>query len=466
MDKVDLLIVGAGPAGLQAAKVASASGLSVWLVDENPLPGGQLLRQVTQSPWPEPQTLFGAEYAAQQGLAETAFSGDITYLPQTLVWQITPQKQAFLLQRGEKPRQLRVEARFIILATGAQERCLPIPGWTLPGVMTIGSAQLLMKTAGLLPPQQSVLVGNGPLLLLFAAQVIRAGGKVQAILDTSNLGDYLRAAPRLLSALWHSPSELYKGWQLLREIRRAKIPYFSAVSDLAIDGEKQAEGIRFRHGGKAQQLQSNSVLCHIGVLPEIQLATALGCQLAWDEDQQYWYPQTDAHGESSQAGIYLAGDGAGIVGGEAARLGGHLAAISILHADGRIADDAYYQQVGQLQRQQQRYQPLRAFLSRLYPLPSRRHQPDDKVIICRCEQVTAGTLRQAARAGVKGANQLKAFTRCGMGHCQGRMCSHNAIAILANEQKKTPQQLGYPRARFPIKPLTLEELALSNEPQE
>src|SRR5476649_2480993 len=235
MRQIDLLIIGAGPAGLAAAAQAAGAGLDVWLADENALPGGQVYRNVTASPLAGAAALFGADYLAGRRLAEAVQADQVRYLSHTQVWQVTPEKQAYLLTRDQegRTRQRVVQARFILACPGALERALPLPGWTLPGAMTVGAAQLLLKSAGLAPPDDCVLMGNGPLLLLFAAQVSRAGGKIQAVIDTTAPGDYLRALPFLPAALRHAPGDIYRGWQLLREIRAAGIPYFSRARDLA-----------------------------------------------------------------------------------------------------------------------------------------------------------------------------------------------------------------------------------------
>ncbi|WP_168197546.1 NAD(P)/FAD-dependent oxidoreductase [Brenneria corticis] len=460
---VDLLIVGAGPAGLKAAQEASQAGLSVWLADENPLPGGQIYRNVTRSPVSNAEAIFGAEYAAGRRLAAAASSPTIRYLPNTLVWQITPEKQAFLLEKGAVTRHHQIQARFILLAVGAQERTFPMPGWTLPGAMTVGAAQLLMKSAGLLPPSPSVLVGNGPLLLLFAAQVIRAGGQIQAILDTTAPRRYLNALPLLPAALRHTPGYLYKGWRLLREIKRAGIPYFSGVDNLAIEGDKQVSAVRFTQRGKTRRLATPAVLTHIGVTPAVQLANALGCRLQWDNQQQYWFPELDEWQRASLPGVYIAGDAGGIVGAEASELSGHIAALDILHAAGVITLQERDKTAGPLQATLRNQLAIRPFLAALYPVPPAAYQPEDSVTICRCEQVSAGEIRAAAKIGCGGANQLKAFTRCGMGPCQGRMCGQNAARLLADAQGSAMAEVGYQRARFPLKPITLAELAQSGE---
>lgn len=457
--QIDVLIIGAGPAGLKAAQVTSNAGLSVWLVDENPLPGGQLLRNVTHSPLADPAALFGQDYTALRPLAETAFSSNLRYLAHTTVWQITPEKQAYLLQQGESTRHYQVQARFILLATGAQERSFPLPGWTLPGAMTVGAAQVLMKSAGLLPPADSVLIGNGPLLLLFAAQVIRAGGRVQAVLDTTRALDYWRALPHLPLALRHASRALGKGIQLRHELRRANVPYYSGVHSLAIEGETQVNAVCFQQRSTSRRLATSTVLSHIGVIPATQCANALGCKLVWDERQAYWYPQANEQLETSLSGVYIAGDAAGIEGGEAAIHAGHLAALGMLHAASKLSLSEYVRQSASLRQVRTTLRTLRPFLAALYPVPTAALQPDDSVTICRCEHVTSGEIRAAAQAGCSGINQLKAFTRCGMGPCQGRMCAHNAASILASAQQCATSAVGYPRARFPLKPLTLQQLA-------
>ncbi|MBG6243956.1 FAD/NAD(P)-binding oxidoreductase [Candidatus Symbiopectobacterium sp. 'North America'] len=371
----DLLIIGAGLAGLKAAQIASAAGLSVWLADENPLPGGQLLRQVTQSPFANPQTLFGEEYSVRRSLAEVAFSPRVCYLARTAVWQVTSEKQAYLLEQGDSPRQRVVQARFILLATGAQERSFPLPGWTLPGAMTVGAAQLLMKSAGLLPPADSILVGNGPLLLLFAAQVIRVGGRIQAVLDTTRPQDYLRALPRLPKALRHTSRDLFKGIKLLRELQRAKVPYYSGVTDIAIEGETQVTAVRFSHRGHPIQRVTSTVLSHIGVIPATQCANALGCKLVWDDEQHHWQPEVDERQESSQPGIYLAGDADGIEGGEAAMLSGQLAALSIVHAAGKLPEDDYHNNVLNCRNSAPSCVRCAPFWQRFIPFPNRHKNP-------------------------------------------------------------------------------------------
>ncbi len=474
MRNIDLLIIGAGPAGLAAAAQAAGAGLDVWLVDEHALPGGQVFRNVTASPLADAATLLGADYLAGRRLVDAALAGQVHYLCNTQVWQVTPEKRAFLLTRGQDghTRQREVQARFILACTGALERALPLPGWTLPGAMTVGAAQLLMKSAGLAPPRDAVLMGNGPLLLLFAAQVSRAGGKIQAIIDTTSPRHYLRSLPFLPAALRHTPGDIYQGWRLLREIRAAGIPYFSGARDLTIEGTQQVEAVGFSQGRVRHRLETGTVLSHAGVIPAIQLAGAMGCRLRWDGRQQYWYPDLDTWRQTSVAGVYMAGDGAGITGAKAAESSGRLAALGIIRAAGAQAvaqagGDALLLALAQQARRTLRRQPaIRRFLAVLYPPPGRAGEPTDSVVLCRCEQITAGDIRAAARQGCGDLDQLKIYTRCGMGPCQGRMCADSSARLLAQSQQRPIDEVGVFHQRFPLKPVSLADIAASDDGNE
>ncbi|WP_191091519.1 (2Fe-2S)-binding protein [Affinibrenneria salicis] len=497
MTTVDVLIVGAGPAGLAAAREAADAGLSVGLVDENPLPGGQIYRNVTASPLDDPAAVFGSDYLMGRPLADRLPTDRLLYLPATQVWQVTPENVVYLLTQnngqgassraGDGLRQ--VQARFILLCVGALERPLPLPGWTLPGAMTVGAAQLLMKSAGLLPPQDSVLLGNGPLLLLFAAQVIRAGGRIQAIVETTTPRHYLRALRFLAASARHTPGYLLKGSRLLWDIRQAGIPCFTGASALTIAGEQQVEAVEFEHKGRRRRLATGAVFSHAGVIPATQLAAALGCRLRFDEQHQYWLPELDEWQQTSRPGVFVAGDAAGIIGAGAAPASGRLAVLGIIRAAGirraapPAATQAYSSRIAQLppdrpdidppasavilsrtaalRRELARHAAIRPFLSALYPPPCVVDEPADDVILCRCEQVSVGDIRAAARAGCAGVNQLKVFTRCGMGACQGRICGAMAASILALTRRQPISDAGYFHARFPLKPITLGAIAAS-----
>jgi bacterioferritin-associated ferredoxin len=325
--------------------------------------------------------------------------------------------------------------------------------------MTVGAAQIALKTAGLVPSGESWIAGQGPLLLLYAVQALRAGGRLAGILDLSDRRSRWAALPHLPAAA-RAIGELRKGVLWRREIARAGIPWIGA-SDLRAEGDGVLSGVRFRAPGGERAEPADLLLLHDGVIPSAQISRALGLAHVWDSAQRCWKPATDAWGVSSAPNVLVAGDGAGVGGALSATFSGRLAALGAACALGRIDAAARDSAAAPLRVGQARYLALRPLLDALYaPRPPRL---DDTTLVCRCEEVTAGQIRQAAKIGALGLNQLKAFTRCGMGPCQGRMCGATAAEVMAGARGVPVEQIEPLRTRFPTKPLTLGELAALNE---
>ncbi|WP_341521465.1 FAD/NAD(P)-binding oxidoreductase [Pseudomonas sp. G.S.17] len=457
MIHVDLLIIGAGPAGMACALQAKEAGLDVLLMDENPLPGGQIYRSVSQSPLADP-ILLGKDYTAGAALVERFLASSVTYWPGTLAWQITQDRQVSFTRNGPSGGSGQIQARALVIANGAQERPSPFPGWTLPGVMGIGAAQTLLKSAALLPSKRVVLAGSGPLLYLFAWQLIRSGSSVAAILDTTPRNNRLPALRHLFSAL-RAPGYLLKGLGLLRAIAASSIPHIRQVETLEARGDGAVDSVRYSVGGSFTDIGSDLLLVHQGVIPNVQLSRSLGCEHCWDEVQLCWRPDADVWGETSLAGVFIAGDGAGIDGAKAAELSGALTALRISQQLGCLTENVRDTKALKLQRQLNRHQAVRPFLDTLYRPADIFRRPADQTIVCRCEEVSAGDIRAMSRLGCSGPNQTKSFSRCGMGPCQGRMCGLVVAELLAECTKATMQKVGYYRIRPPIKPVQLVDLA-------
>ncbi|VVE00317.1 (2Fe-2S)-binding protein [Pandoraea eparura] len=455
---VDLLVVGAGPAGLAAALEAKRHGLEPLVVDENGLPGGQIYRSVSRSPLADPGVL-GPDYLRGRALVDAFTSAGIAYWPQTLAWQIGADKRVSVTRQGAGGGTLQIQAGAIVLAGGAQERPFPIPGWTLPGVMGVGAAQTLLKASALVPDSPAVLAGCGPLLYLFAWQLINAGVPVRAILDTAEASgrrDALRHAGGALRA----PSYLMKGFKLLRAIRAAGVQHVKHVEALRVLGTEHAEGIEYVVGGRTARIDTSLVLLHQGVIPNTQVTRSIGCEHVWDDAQLCWHPKTDAWGETSLPGIFVAGDGAGIAGALAAEPSGRLAAVQAAVKLGKLDAAKRDSRALSLRRELSAHTSIRPFLDALYrPAEAFRVPADDSTIVCRCEEVTAGDVRRMAGLGCVGPNQTKSFSRCGMGPCQGRFCGLTVAELLAQAQGCAVPEVGYYRIRPPIKPVTLGELA-------
>ena len=447
-------VIGAGPAGMMAAMRLAEKKIDTTLFDEQPSAGGQIYRHVANLSQGEAQQ-FGDDYAIGANLVQRfqslASNPSLTPIHGATVWSVSEDRNVAWSVDGKSFSQA-FDA--IILATGALERAMPLPGWTNPGVMTAGAAQILMKTAGY-APQNAVLIGSGPLLYLVATQMLTMGKPPIALLETQSVMDYGRAALKLRP----SPvvlSYMLKGLRMLRQLSQAGVARHKAVSDVKISSVNDKAMITFSQKGQEHQIEAETVLLHAGVQPNIQLSQSLGLAHQWNGDNQCWEPEIDAMGRTSKAHIYIAGDGGGILGADAAKRSGQLAAMAVM-ADLDVPVDAA--EIAHAIADHRRYRSIRGFLDTLYAPKPWFQLPHDDTIICRCEEVTAGTVRGAVHLGCLGPNQLKAFSRCGMGNCQGRYCGHSVVNLIADVRDLTPEEVGYYRIRSPIKPVTLEEIA-------
>jgi NADPH-dependent 2,4-dienoyl-CoA reductase/sulfur reductase-like enzyme len=450
-----VVIIGAGPAGLSAAVAAAEHGLDVALLDDQRSPGGQIYRAIESIP-PERAALLGSEYRRGEKLVAALRSANVAYFPDTHVWSLNHECEIGLL-RGKTAAM--ISADRVLLAGGAIERPLPFPGWTLPGVMNAGAGQILFKAQGIVPAEGVVLAGSGPLLLLLAWQYMHAGVQIKALLDFTPMRNHLRAMPYFPRALLAHHYLLY-GLKYKLDLKRAGVSTIQNVSDLRANGEQCVESVSYRHRGRQHTIKTDLLLSHFGVIPHIQLSQAAGCEHRWDKNQQCWRPQVDDWGNSSIDGILIAGDGVGIGGARTAEHAGRLTALQAVHALGRISQRERDRLARNDRKWMREEQHIRPFLQAFFHIPSKLlSTPADDTMVCRCEEVTAGTIRRAIREGHDDSNQVKFLTRCGMGPCQGRQCAESVAHIVAKATGKSLPQVGMYRARPPVTPLTMEQLA-------
>jgi NADPH-dependent 2,4-dienoyl-CoA reductase/sulfur reductase-like enzyme len=442
--KIVIVIVGAGPAGVRAAATLAKAGQSVVLIDENFRIGGQIYRQPPPGAERAPAALYGFE-AAKAVAVHRALDGlALDYRPETLVWNAREKLLDITGPRGAE----RLAFDRLILATGATDRSIPFPGWTLPGVYSLGGAQIALKAQGCAIGRRVVFAGTGPLLPLVAYQYAKAGAKVAAVLDTSPLSVKLKAAPGMLAL----PKTFAKGLYYLAQLKLGGIPVISGVDSFAVEGAEAPQAVTWRRGAARGRIECDAVGAGFGLRSETQLADLLGCGFAFDALTRQWLPLRDAEGRASERHIYLAGDGAGIAGADAAELAGERVAWTLL---GDIGERVDIPRVARLDTGLARIARFRRAIEAAFPFPERFHAAlADTQIVCRCEGVTAGHLKfQVEVREASEMNRLKAYSRLGMGRCQGRMCASAGAELLSHWCGAPLEAVGRLRGQAPVKPV-------------
>ncbi|MBK5923807.1 hypothetical protein CCR90_08445 [Rhodovulum sulfidophilum] len=370
MREVDLAVVGAGPAGMAAAAEAAQAGLRVALLDAQPWPGGQVYRDIYRAGQEQEADLGAAPLEGGRLIAGLDRPG-ISLIGGAEVSAIEPGiAPGYRLSYRQNEAAETLQARRVLLATGGRERPMPVPGRTLPGVLTVGAGQILLRQAGLLP-RRGVLLGTGPLLYLFAVQMMHAGVTPTALIETQTRGDLARAMCHL-GAIFGGWSYMSEGWRMLRLLHRAGVPRITGAHEIVIEGEQRAEAVRFLRRGAQHRLPCDAVLLHHGVVPNPHPARALGLAHRWMPRQHCFTPVCDDWGEAAATeggveGVFVAGDGAGIVGPRAAELQGRISALRIAETLGRIDLGTRDALAAPLRRQLRRELAVRPFLDAAYP---------------------------------------------------------------------------------------------------
>jgi NADPH-dependent 2,4-dienoyl-CoA reductase/sulfur reductase-like enzyme/bacterioferritin-associated ferredoxin len=447
--------VGAGPAGLAAAVTAAQAGLAVTLIDEYPAVGGQYLRQwpAGWAPPAAPRTPAEREgHCLRQKLAALP----VEVRSQTLVWGFFPPRTLGLY--GPSGSSL-LRAQCLILATGAYERVMPFPGWTLPGVMTVGGLQTLVKGYGIRPGQRVLLAGSGPFLLPVAVQLLEAGATVVAVLEATRPRDWLPWAGRA----WGHWDKLREGWGYLRTLRRAGVRWrwgWTVTRALGGDQVEAAEVAPVADLHRSETLAVDTVGIGFGFVPATELTRLAGCRHEYRPEAGGWIPTHDERLETTTPGVFVAGETAGIGGADQALIEGKIAALASAARQGRLPPGEVQARLASLLHQRRHHQSLAAFLNMAFrPPPELYSLATEDTLLCRCEEVTVGEIRAAVRAGMTELEALKTCTRLGQGFCQGRLCGPLVADFVAHEAGCSVAEVGTYSVRPPIKPIPLEALA-------
>ncbi|SAL05018.1 oxidoreductase [Caballeronia calidae] len=415
----DILIIGAGPAGLHAARVAAAAGAKVGIVDDNPLPGGQIWRQ---GPRHAPK---GPARAAIDALAQYK---DITHLGGTRVIQALPDRQILV---EDATRGFKIGYGKLIVATGARERFLPYPGWTLPGVTGAGGLQALIKGGTPVRGERIVIAGTGPLLWAAAVTAREQGAQVAAIVEQAAPGDVRRFAMGLL----HTPAKLAQALRMRFDLRAT--PYYRDAHVAEACGDARLTHVRVRRGDEDMRIDCDRLACAYGLVPNTQIGRALGCDVL--DTPGGAALRVDEWQATSVDDIYAAGECTGVGGMELSALEGRIAACAALGERKRAR--VHFAERERYRRFARRMHDAFSLDAKLRALAA----PD--TILCRCEDVRFGeaALHRSWR-------DAKLQTRCGMGPCQGKICGEAAAFCFGWEATGSAGQ------RPPFSPARIETL--------
>ncbi|WP_439679208.1 NAD(P)/FAD-dependent oxidoreductase [Embleya sp. MST-111070] len=485
----DLLVVGAGPAGLAAAVTAATHGARVLVVDEQPRPGGQIWRRPDPgNPGPDP--LSAPAYAAGRALlTRAAAHPGIDFAHRTTAWGVFATRTApdgWAAPPGTPvPAGPRVAVhgpegvevllpRALLLTAGAYDLPVPLPGWTLPGFLTVGGIQALLKGHRTLAGRRIVLAGAHPLLLIAAAQLVRAGADVAEVAFAQHLpapADLIRA----VAALPGNRAKVAEGLAALRTLRRAGVPVHTRTLLLRAEGEQHVTAAVLARvdqdwrpvPGSARTVGCDTVGTGYGFVPSTELARQAGCAAHWNGPAGGWVLDHDDAMRTSLPHIWAAGELTGVAGAEHAVATGRRAGLDIVRSLGLLESAPYDRELRSIEGELAATGRMAAFLDHTCaPHRAGLHAlADDDTVLCRCEEITFGEVRRtlADNPGLDTADAVKLITRAGMGPCQGRMCGPALLELLHRETGLPRETIGAFTARPPVKPLPVEALARAHD---
>ena len=470
----DLLIVGAGPAGLAAAEAAARAGVVATILDERPAPGGQYFKQLARSHRFTGPRARDRQFADGAELIERVRAAGVEILSAATVWSahagaggVGAEPSGAEIEVFADGRASRYRARQLVIATGAYERAHPVSGWTLPGVMTTGAAQTFARAYRVAPGARVLIAGNGPLNLQVACELAAGGVEVVAVAEAAS--PPASRLPAALAALRRSPALIGRGIAYRASLARRRIPVLHRCVLVRAEGTgdrvRRAVLARIDAGGNIvpgseRSFDADAVCLGYGFHPSTELTRLLGCEHRWDDATGSLAVVRDDETQTSLAGILAPGDGGGMGGAHAALAEGTLAGLASARNLGRPIPPDLAALARSARRERDRARRFQAALWRLFAAP--REFPDlagDDVVICRCESVGAGVLRSRIAAGADESGALKRLTRVGMGRCQGRYCGPRVAAWCADARGETPDPFRLFAPRFPVKPVPAFALA-------
>ncbi len=460
MQKTEFAVVGAGPAGLAAALTAAEAGATVTVFDEQQSPGGQIYRQPPPSFRED-----GADQRPGHALRMAALEHPrIHFELGTTVWGILDDRT---LSYSNAEGGGRLQAEQVLIAAGCYDRPVPFPGWTLPGVMSAGGIQTMIKSQHLRPGHRFVLAGSHPLLMLVAAQLVKAGAVVEAVLFAQQPD--LWAGISQLPRLWGHWGKMADGLSSLQTLRKHRVPIRFGQVIIRAEGSNEVERVVLSKAhpdwspqpGTEYTVSVDTVGVGYGFVPSTELAAQAGAAMRWEPAQDAWVVRHDAAMRTNLPGLLVAGETTGVAGVDIALEEGRLAGLTAAEALGYLSPaeaGRRRQEVAGVLARQRRF--AMALDSLCAPRPGLFRLLTDDTLVCRCESLSAGAIRQALadHPHLRTNDAVKLLTRAGMGLCQGRFCDRTVAHLVAEATGQHLTEVGAYRARPPVKPVPIAHI--------
>lgn len=459
----DVLVVGGGPAGLTTAAITAEAGASVLLIDERRKLGGQYFKQPADA-FEVDELAIDSQYRKGRALIQRVLDSGVTFVGGAQVWAAASPKELLAVNDGQA---LTLRPKRLVIATGAYERGVPIPGWTLPGFFTTGAVQTLLRAYQVAPGARVLVSGNGPLNAQVAAELIRANVTVVALCETAAARSLSRllAAARMAAA---APDLARLGIGYLKTIRTADVPLLFEHAVIRADGERrveQATVARLDSQGvpvpeTRQIFEVDAVCVGFGFLPSNELARTLGVEHTFNARLGQLEVVRSQTGRTSVEGVWVVGDSGGTGGARLAQNDGVIAAADVVRSLKRSLSPSLVREQRRALRMKRRNARFQAALQSLYAAPRLLDQlAEGDTPVCRCEEVSLRAIEDAFATGIRSIGALKRVTRAGMGRCQGRYCAPILSELSSRRSAVQPEESSWFAPAPPFKPITLSVVA-------
>ena len=448
----DVIIIGAGPSGVKSALTCSKKGLKVLIIDSNGNSGGQIYRA------PPKSYIKKSKKTLEENLIQIKFSEDLkrnnidTAYNHT-VWQVSP---GFKIDAFNENGTIQWNTKNLIVATGTYEKIIPFDGWTTPGVIGLAASTILLKAHQTIPGNKIVLAGNGPLLISVAYYILKFGGKVDAIVDTSSKFEWIKS----MISLIFNPKNFIQGISWILKIIFSRVPIYSnslinKVSKIENGISVEIQNIKNK---QIKKLTTEVLAVGHGLTPSTDISRLLKINHTYNDLKGGWIPRLDKYFRSSMQGLYITGDGAGISGAIPAEDKGELAAYALLKDQNIIIEKEFTNKTSRIIKRLNRYEIFAKGIAKLNFTPKDLiNNISENTILCRCEDITKRDIINAVNNGAKNLNQIKSWTRFGMGPCQGRTCQYSVAKVASEELKCNVKDLDYLTGRTPLRPFPLDK---------